>query len=388
MKTQKILVIMGTHPNGFKTFDWSRTDCEIWMFNEAPNVKVEGKQLYPKSDAVFQLHHEAIWKNPKNRIDEEHFKWLTSGQTPVVYMQQSYKEVPKSLKYPLEDVLALVENVHIVVNGKKGEFNYFSSSPDYALALAAQMHQRGQKYKRIEIHGVELATESEYQYQRTGFGFWTGYLAALGVELVLYNSIFKSPMYGYEGDVVISSRYLEKRISDLTAEFGNDKELYTQEAKAFLDSLPDLLTTNISKDVEKQLNEIIKKYEHAGIINGKIKECQRYLEKAIAMEQASGASVFALGEFDQARLAYQKQYEALRAETINLNSRNGLVLSHLINLKKGSQKRKRAVDEFGTMVADHMNKNMLLLHIAGGIQENQHYMDSIKFSLSSLKEDK
>lgn len=180
---------MGTHPNGLKTFDWSRTDCDIWMFNEAPNAKFEGKIVYPKCDACLQLHHEAMWKNPKNRSDAEHYHWLSSGKTPTIYMQDRFPEVPKSVKYPIEGVFSLLDNVKIIVNGKEKRFKYFSSSPDYAFALVAEMWKRGKKYERVEVHGIELETESEYQYQRTGFGFWTGYLAALGIKLVLYNSI-------------------------------------------------------------------------------------------------------------------------------------------------------------------------------------------------------
>src|SRR3989344_1302379 len=73
-KMKKTLVIMGTHPNGLKSFDWTRSDCDIWMFNEAPNTKkANGELMYPKSNATFQLHHEAIWKNPKNRNDKDHY---------------------------------------------------------------------------------------------------------------------------------------------------------------------------------------------------------------------------------------------------------------------------------------------------------------------------
>ena len=380
---KKTLVIMGTHPKAMTSFNWSRTDCEIWMFNEAPNAKTaKGELLYPpKADAVIQLHHEAIWKNPKNRSDKEHYQWLTSGNTPTVYMQETYKEVPKSVRYPIENVLSLLDNVRMVVNGKEKKLKYFSSSPDFALALVAQMWKQGKRYDRVEIWGIELETQSEYEYQRTGFGFWTGYLAALGIELVLYNSIFDSPMYGYEGDVAITSDYLEKRITELTAEFGNRKELYTQEANAFLISLSELLEKNISKDIETKMNELTKKYEKYGILNGKIKEAKRYLEKAEAMEKASGASVFSMGEFDQMRHNYIRQQDMLRAEALNLNSKIGFVLSKLVNMKKGSQKRQRALDEFGQMVADLMNKNMLILHMIGGAQENQHYIDSIKFSI-------
>lgn len=378
---KKTLVIMGTHPKSLKLFDWSRVDCDIWMFNEAPNFKNEkGERVYPKTDAFFQLHHEAIWKNPKNRSDDTHYLWLTSGKTPTAYMQKKYKEVPKSVRYPIEDVLALTKNIRMVVNGKEKEFKYFSSSPDFAFALVAAMWKQGKRYKRVEVHGIELETESEYQYQRTGFGFWIGYLTALGIEVILYNSVFDEPMYGYEGDVALKSSDIEKRLDELTKELGNDKERYQQEAKIFLDSIPELLRKDISAQIQKDLSELNKRSETVGIINGRIKENLKYLERAVAMEEATGASVFAMGEFDGARIAANQQYAQVRMEALNLNSQIDQLLKRLLILKKGSQKRRRAVDEFGNKVAELMNKNMLLLHLIAAIRENQYYVDSFKLT--------
>lgn len=374
---------MGTHWKGLRDFDWSRTNCDIWMFNEAPNVKINGKLMYPKTDAVFQLHHEAIWKNPKNRSDEKHYEWLKSGETPSIYMQDSYPDVPKSIKYPLEEILALTKNVQIIIDGKEKIFKYFSSSPEYALALIALMHKKGKGYKNVEVWGIELAHESEYIYQRTGFAFWTGYLAGLGIKLILRNSIFDAPMYGYEGDITISSEFLEKRIIELTTELGDKKEIYNQEAKTFLESLSGLLTGDTSKSIEKGINELTKNNEKAGILNGQIKECQQYLEKARAMESISKSSVFSMGEFDAMRHVYNNEYTKTRNETANLNARIGIHFKKLLNLKKGSHKRQRAVNELGPLIMEMMNKNMLLLHVVGAIQENQHFIDSAKLSIKA-----
>lgn len=372
---------MGTHPNGFKTFNLNRKDCDIWMFNEASHAKnSKGKLIYPKVDAVFQLHHEAIWKNPKNRSDATHYEWLRSGKTPTIYMQEKYPDVPKSKKYPLHKIFSLTHNVRMIINGKNKKVTYFSSSPDFALSLAAQMWKEGKKYHQIEVHGIELEMESEYQYQRTGFGFWIGYLAALGVEVKLFNSIFDSPMYGYEGDVALTSSQIEQRISDLVKELGEDKEKYNKRAKLFLDSLSNLLHKDTSAQVQKDLNNLTKESEAAGILNGRIKESSRYLEKAKTMEEASGASVFSLGEFDGYRISYNKQYIDVRGEAVNLNTQINGNLKKLLLLKKGSGKRKKALNEFGNLIANLMNKNMLMLHIVGAIRENQYYIDSIKLS--------
>jgi len=379
---KKTLVIMGTHPKGPDVFDWSRKDCDIWLFNEAPNAKKDnGEIMYPKANAFFQMHHEAIWKSPKNRSDENHYNWLKSGKTPTAYMQKKYKEVPKSVRYPIESVLSLVKNVRIVVNGKEKDFKYFSCSPDFALALVADMWKKGKRYKRVEVWGIELETESEYQYQRTGFAFWTGYLAGLGVNLFLNNSIFDAPMYGYEGDVAISSKDIEKRIADLTKEIGDRKQVYTKEAKIFLDSLAGLLNKDISAVVQEELRDLTKRGEPTGILSGKIRESQRYLEKAVAMEKETGSSVFALGEFDGARLAFNKQYFTDRAEAERLSLNANSHLKKLLNLKKGSHKRQRAVEEFGNILAELMNKNMLLFHIVGATEENQYYVNSVKLSI-------
>lgn len=374
---------MGTHWKGLKYFDWKRKDCDIWMFNEAPNVKIDGKLMYPHTDALFQLHHEAIWKNPKNRSDEKHYEWLKSGETPPVYMQEAYKEVPKSLRYPIESVLSLTQNVQVVIDGKEKAFKYFSSSPEYALALAAEMYKKGKGYKRVEVWGIELEHESEYVYQRTGFAFWSGYLAGLGINLVLYNSIFDAPMYGYEGDLAISSEFLERRIDDLTKELSNKKEIYNQEAKVFMESLSGLLRGDISKSIESGLNELIKRNERAGVLNGQIKECHGYLERALAMEKVSNSSVFSMGEFDAMRHVHNAEYAKVRNETTNLNAQIGMHLKRLLNLKKGSHKRQRAIDEFGYLVAEMINKNMALLHLVGTVQENQYFIDTAKLSIKA-----
>jgi len=390
MKMKKTLVIMGSHSRTVSLFDWSRTDCEIWLFNEAANAKNEKGQLkYPKCDAVFQMHHEAIWRNPKNRSDKDHYIWLSSGNTPLIYMQEAYPDVPKAIRYPIEDVLLLIKNVSMVVNSKEEKFTYFTSSPDYALALAAHMCKYKKRYERIEVWGIEMEMESEvYFSQRTGFGFWLGYLTGLGVSIVYNGMIFKEPMYGYEGDIAISSKDIEKRIADLTAELSNDSKQYQEEAKVFLDGLSRLITQDLGSEIERQLNEIIKRNERAAVLNGKIKEEERYLEKAKIMENAAGVAVFAAGEFDGQKLGLSKQLFQMQLDAPNLKNLVRMQFAKLLGLEIGSENRRKALEEFGHMTAELMNKNMIIFHVIGAIQENQYYLDSSKQSLRLAKEKK
>ena len=301
-------------------------------------------------------------------------------------MQEAYPDVPKSIRYPIEDVLSLVKNIRMVVNGQEKKFQYFTSSPDYALALVALMWKNNKRYERVEIVGIELETESEvYFSQRTGLGFWLGYLAALGIPLTFNGGIFNEPMYGYEGDIALSSKDIEKRIADLTQELGNDSEQYQKEAKVFLEGLSRLLTQDVGSETERELNEIIKRNERAAILNGKIKESERYLEKAKTMEDAAGVAVFAAGEFDGTRQGYGKQQLQIQLETVNFNAQIVAQLRKLLGFEKGSEDRRRAVDEFGHMIAEFMNKNMIRFHAIGAMQDNQYYLDSCRQSFRLAK---
>jgi len=247
------LVIIGSHPKTREDFDWARTDCDVWVFNEAVSSNV-----FPRADAVFQLHEEAIWRNPGNRNDKNHAKWLKEQEDIKVYMQEHYNDVPMASEYPLEGVCGLLlENVCTYVNGARQEFKYFSSSVDYSLALAGYLHKRYGMYNKVEVYGVEMETNTEYQYQRTGFAYWLGYLSGIGLNVEIHASVFDFPLYGYQGEVTMPYEKFDERIAFLTpligqitgrynaavADFKKALDLFAEHAKhspAMPDSSPEL----------------------------------------------------------------------------------------------------------------------------------------------------
>ena len=90
--TQKATVaIVGSHPRTRSAFDFTRTDCDVWIFNEA---LADPSGWCKRADAVFQMHNPAIWRSPLNRNDPKHYNWLKSGDTPEVIMQEYYEDVP------------------------------------------------------------------------------------------------------------------------------------------------------------------------------------------------------------------------------------------------------------------------------------------------------
>lgn len=366
---------MGSHPNR-KRFDWNRKDIEVWVFNESPNQKENGKLVFPHSEVSFQLHTEAIWRNPANRTDPTYPQWLKENKNTKVYMQDKYKDVPMSEKYPLKEVYNLTDNLKV----KGDNFKYFSSSPDFAFALIAKMFKEGKKYQKVEVWGIELAMETEYQYQRTGFGFWIGYLTALGIDIDLHTDIFDAPMYGYEGDIAISSKIFDQREIQLKRSLVGASK-FDEESKQLFTKLDGFQVKDISKEFIKEMNELVLKGEPISRTNGMIKENQRYKEKAQIMERETGEAVFSIGEFDGVSLDYQKHSIQVTNEAIQILKDMDDTLKRLIKLKKRSQKRLRAINLFGKKVLELINKNLLLAHLKGGLEENRYYIDSSKLSI-------
>lgn len=365
MKHKKTVAIIGSHPSKDR-FDWSRTDCDIWVFNEAAGQKLGGKLIYPRVDVCFQLHSPSIWRNTKNRTDPEHYRWLRKNKKVVVYMQDEYKDVPMSKKYPLEEIL---NTINVEVNGNK--FKYLSSSPEYALALAVYL-----KYERIEVYGIELETNSEYQHQRTGFAFWSGFIAGNGIELKLFNKVLVCPLYGYEGDVVLSSKQIKDRIKDLQKE-SLEREKYKEGASNLFGRLNGLIDSDISQEIRKGISEVISLAEKGGMADGKIKENEILLDEALAMEK-NGEAVFSIGGFDSKRVDRNRQYTQEKLNTISLGNKIENELRTIKNIEPS--KRKEFIDVIGTDIADLFNRNVLLAVLIGAINEMQYYMDSVNLT--------
>lgn len=100
-----------------------------------------------------------------------------------VYMQKHWDEVPKSIPYPLQDVI-------------KAFGRYFTNSVSYMIALAIM-----QGYKEIGCYGVDMATGSEYGPQRPSCEFFLGIAAGMGIKITLPDQadLLKTKfLYGFE----------------------------------------------------------------------------------------------------------------------------------------------------------------------------------------------
>lgn len=316
----KTVAIVGSHTRTRDDVPWDNKDIDIWVFNEAASIG------WPKRvDAVFQMHAEPVWKNPLNRNNPEFPAWLREQHKYPLWMLDEYPEIPASKSYPLDEICDLYLPLL-----KKGliKQQFFTSTVAYTVALAMF-----QGYECIQLYGVEMASDTEYHYQRDGVFFWLGMALSHGIEIYIpeKSRLFSEPLYGYEGGAYLGREQIigRKELLQLEQEkVEAELERANQMQKASLDTAMDesggepgmaavATTKQYLLSVKAQVDAIVK----AGMFRGALEEVDRYLLKCDQMDKMSGAHLLARQEFeltaanaDQLHLERKAQLDVLGAE--------------------------------------------------------------------------
>lgn len=358
------LCIVGSHPRAKETFDFDRSDCEIWVFNEALRM-----EWVKRADAVFQMHLEAIWRNPKNRNDPNHYEWLKSGQTPTVYMQEQYPDVPRSVRYPLEDIRAeLLPRFEWTSKDRTGR-DYFSSTFCYAFALGIL-----KRYDVIEIHGVEMETDTEYRYQRDGLTFWLGLALGRGIEVRAFCNIFDFPLYGYEGEATLDNDEFERRIAELTPQLETAKAKYTEAATLAEQAVMQYLADGKNpQGVIDGLKAQVTEAYNMNVIGGAIQENEKYKSKLLAMIAEAGSFAFSRQEFEMAARGIAQDIDKAQKEYNAVAVACGMLFEK--TKVKNQMRRKHALKEFAGYARKYIEKAMYVGLFQGAMNENARYLE-------------
>jgi hypothetical protein len=295
-----VVAIVGSHPQTRGLFDFTRTDCDIWVFNEAMST-----EWTKRADAVFQLHIPTIWRNPNNRNDPNHYAWLKSGQTPAILMQDVYEDVPNSVRFPREDILDVIQNG--TANGQP--IKEVSCSPAWALAYAIQ-----QGYKKIEVYGVELSSNTEYHYQQGNFKFWLGVAIGKDIDVQIHSTMFDNPQYGYEGEVFLPEDTFSERIQELRPRIIDLQGAFSASSIELNSALERFIGVNTSNEIMAGVVKAIEAAHRLGEIDGAIQENKRYQAKADAMKADGGDFVFSRQEFEAGAAGMKERVEKVAGE--------------------------------------------------------------------------
>jgi hypothetical protein len=353
------VAIVGSHPRTRTEFDFTRTDCDVWVFNEALGDPKQG--WCSRADAVFQMHKPVVFRSKTNRNHSEHYEWLKSADVPV-FMQERYKDVTSSVRYPLDEVLALTPG-----------FRYLTSSVAEAIALA--IHEG---YKRIDIYGAEMETGTEYGHQRQGMAFWIGVAVGRGIEVVHHSPTFwKAPLYGYDGDTRIDMDVYRERIALLSEKRDEVQEAH-EKALAAISNIVESFVKDYKTD-QSQLDALIVQAGQAGhdfgVIDGALQVNEQYLDRCQVMLEESGTYLIVRQELEGKFHAGNKEKTDKLNELHVRSDRLSKARKALMTNENTTIRRERA-DTFYKHLADFIKYSTLTGMGAGIMQENAILLQS------------
>lgn len=173
--------------------EWS-----VWSLNEAHR-----QPWLKRLTRHFQMHAEWDFNKGGDQSYIEHREWLRKEHPFPIYMQEEFPDIPSSVAFPLDEVVA--EFLPTIT--REGEIiRYFTSSFAYMCSLALL-----EGFKTIGIWGFDMGTETEFKYQKPSTEFWLGVAAGRGVEIQLPKicQLLRGGLYGYEVSRMINRQRLE-----------------------------------------------------------------------------------------------------------------------------------------------------------------------------------
>ena len=179
-KERKKVSIVGFAPSWVET-PFNDPEMEFWCLNEMYKLFATKLDLNPKASRWFEIHS----RNSPSKNKPEHIKWLQECKIPL-YMWEHYDDMPNSIPFPKE---RLVEEF---------ETNYFTNTISWMVAFAIS-----EGFEEIHVYGVDMAQESEYQWQRPSCEYFLGIAKGLGIKVYIPDDsdlLKTSQLYGFETD--------------------------------------------------------------------------------------------------------------------------------------------------------------------------------------------
>jgi hypothetical protein len=166
-------------------FLFGNPEFEIWGLNQLYMAFGPGQNLpaiAEHADRWFQIHHRTSYDANIVR-DHSHHDWLANETRFPIYMQEKYPEIPMSVQFPKEKIME--------------EFgSYFTNSISWEIALAIM-----EGFEEIHLYGVDMATHSEYAYERPSVEYFLGWAKGRGIKIIVpeKSDLLKSLwLYPYE----------------------------------------------------------------------------------------------------------------------------------------------------------------------------------------------
>jgi hypothetical protein len=153
----------------------------------------------------FQIHHRHSYDQTIGR-DHSHHEWLQMQKDFPIYMMEREKDVPASCAFPKDQLLDMFPR------------RYFTNSISWEIALAIY-----ENFKKIYVYGVDMAQDSEYEFERPSVEYFCGYAEGKGIQLVIpeKSDLLKAGfLYPFEDSSPIKTK-LQSRRQELRQRMNN-----------------------------------------------------------------------------------------------------------------------------------------------------------------------
>lgn len=165
----------------------------------------------------FEIHDRRIFEIDTNkqvgygltRTGQPYMEALTQLNCPV-YMVEKYKDIPNSVRFPIEEMISEFDPLHRNLEWVNKQFQhsadldwngYFTNTVSYMIALA--IHDG---YEEIGVWGVDMATGQgfqggEYAVQRPSCEYYLGVAQGRGIKITIPDEadLLKTRfLYGFE----------------------------------------------------------------------------------------------------------------------------------------------------------------------------------------------
>ena len=179
------------------------SDVEMWGQNESYTVQKRGTRW-------FQIHPRAWRKAEVLELGEfeadfygrrpDHVEILSKLEIPV-YMKEVDERVPASVKYPFDEITAMLGEIPPETPDEPRL--YLTSTSAYMLALALYEHLNGDTVDEMHMAGIEMAVGTEYSLQKPCVEYWLGRLAGSGVTIVRapMTELLRAPLYAIDHEM-------------------------------------------------------------------------------------------------------------------------------------------------------------------------------------------
>jgi hypothetical protein len=262
----------------------------------------DGKPWLKRWDRLFQIHKKFDYSRSNNQNDPQHWAWLKSQPGPgqdgfkPVYMQEVDPEVPASVKFPKDEIVArFLPGYRRIAKDGEEQIEYFGSTVEYMVALALY-----EDVEEIQIWGVEMASNTEYRDQRASGSFWLG-IAGQHARIVLPAncSLLKGPRYGYDQVPKLNRMQFEVRIKGMFKEYQAYEATFKDLAAQQLTAQKELVTFKADaqrvKSIKARLQEEEKQADalagRMNILRGHIDEAQFVIDTLDAILPVTGGTV-------------------------------------------------------------------------------------------------